>query len=862
MIEWYKYPWSEVVKELNSDTYYGLDEEQIKPLREKYGKNEIIMPETKSLFYLILKQLKEIWVLLLIFCTVLFIYSGIGNYGIISLAIIFLNIFFTVLEQYKREKGIRELQKLNSGAARVIRDGRTMRIPSGELVVGDIVIIGRGEGVPADMRIVESNDLKVNECSVTGENFLVEKYEFKIDDREPSLSDMKNMLFKSSYIADGDGTGIVTVVGMDTQVANIIKLLLESEEKREFFGSRINRVMNAFSLLSVICALAIGILMDFTFGINIYRVVKTMAVLFLSIIPQVMIAVISLVGVILLKKFKKEDMIFKDLLSVEKFSKVSAICTDKVGAFSKNKMRIVKAYGSNGIVDINGETLRDGMGESLYRMINIGLLCNDVKSVKTNGENWVKNLVEASLIRFGARNGVYKKELDKKYGRVFEILFDSERRITTTVNKMDKKYRAHVKGATDSILSRCTHILKNGLEMEITEEDMESIRNADISMSNEGLYVEAFAYRNFNYEPSIKENIESNLIFVGLIGFDNMLKENASDSVKKALSLSIKPVIITDDSKLTALAVGKKMNIASRIYQTISGVEMDNMTDEEFDRIGEKIIFFSRISSKHKVKIIRALKSYGYITAITGWKLTDLPALKISNVGITNTKSKIVKKLCDIFVKDMDFMGFLKTIENSRKIMNMIKKIIVYIISCCTGLAVFLSMLFLYGFDTSRYVVMESLWFNCVVMFLSALSLMNQYKDEDGDYIPSTIDRDIIGENWGFILLGGFSMGVLSFISLYVSDLWQSKFSFLTSISILNFCASIFVYSFSNKKFFQNKISNIITVVNIILQLAVTFIAGRFLIMFNLVYWEILFVCVLIWTVLCVNIKFHKNQYD
>lgn len=236
MIEWYKYPWSEVVKELNSDTYYGLDEEQIKPLREKYGKNEIIMPETKSLFYLILKQLKEIWVLLLIFCTVLFIYSGIGNYGIISLAIIFLNIFFTVLEQYKREKGIRELQKLNSGAARVIRDGRTMRIPSGELVVGDIVIIGRGEGVPADMRIVESNDLKVNECSVTGENFLVEKYEFKIDDREPSLSDMKNMLFKSSYIADGDGTGIVTAVGMDTQVANIIKLLLESEEKREFLA--------------------------------------------------------------------------------------------------------------------------------------------------------------------------------------------------------------------------------------------------------------------------------------------------------------------------------------------------------------------------------------------------------------------------------------------------------------------------------------------------------------------------------------------------------------------------------------------------------------------------------------------------
>ncbi|MCC9294205.1 cation-transporting P-type ATPase [Clostridium sp. WLY-B-L2] len=862
MIEWYKYTWSEVIKELNSDTYYGLDEEQIGPLREKYGENKIIMPETKGLFYLIFMQFKEIWVLLLILCAILFAYLGMWNYGIISLIVLFLNVSFIVQEQYKGERDIKELRKLNSGTARVIRDGRTVRIPSEKLVVGDIVIVGQGEGIPADMRIIESNDLKVDECSVTGENFIVEKYEFKIDDREPSLSDMKNMLFKSSSVVTGDGTGVVTAVGMDTQVANIVKLLLEGEEKREFFGTRIYEVMNAFSMLLAICILILGFMLNFIFHKDFSYNLEILSITFLSTVPQAMIIIISLVGAILLKRFKKMDITFKDLLSVEKFSKVSAVCTDKIGAFSKNKMKVVKAYGSNGLIDINGETLKDGISESLYRMMNIGLLCNDTKSVKKNEENWVKNLLESSLVRFGAKNGMYKKELDKKYDRIFQILFDSERRITTTVNKVDKKYRAHVKGATDSILSRCTHILKNGLELEITEEDIESIKNADISMSNECLYVMGFAYRNFNYEPSIKENIESNLVFVGLIGFDNMLKENASDSIKKALSLSVKPIIVTDDSKLTALAIGKKINVISRLSQIVSGVEMDNMTDEEFNRIGEKVSFFSRISSKHKVKIIKALKSYGYITAITGWKLTDLPALKISNIGITNTKSKVVRKLCDIFVKNMDFMSFLNTIEDSRKIISVIKKIIVYIISCCVGLAAFLLMIFLYGFDVSGYVVIESLWFNGVIMFLSSLSIMYQYRDEEGDYIPSTIDKSIIGENLGFILFSGVFMGILSFASLYVSELWRISFPFLTSISVLNVCAVLFVYSFSNEKFFKNRLSNIITVIDIVVQLGIIFIASKLLILFNLGYWKIFFACIILWSILCINYKFHKNQYD
>ncbi len=861
MIEWYKRSWSEIVKELNSNTYYGLDEEQINPLREKYGKNQIVMPESKSLFYLIIVQFKEIWVISLILCTGIFSYLGMFVQAFLSLIVIFLNVFAVALEQYKEERNIKELRKLNFGTARVIREGRTMRIFSEELVVGDIVIVGQGELVPADMRIIETNDLKIDECSVTGESFISEKYESKIDDNELTLSDMKNILFKSSSVISGDGTGIVVAVGMDTQVANMVKLLLKEETGRKSFGFRLNKIFNIFSLALICCLLIVGAISNNIFHHEIYYSLNRVTNVYLLSLPQTLSVIILLMGIILFKKLGKKNINFKDLSSVEKLSEISTVCTDKVGAFSKNKMDIVKAYGSTGFIDISEEGLEDGLHESLYRMMHIGLLCNDVKSINGNTENSRENLVEQALIKFCQQNGMYKKDLDKRYRRIFQILFDSERRIMTTVNKMDDKYRANVKGAADSIISRCTHIMKNGVEVEITEEDIKAIKDADISMANDCLYVVGFAYRNFNYEPSLKENIESNLVFVGLIGFDNILKENAVNSIKKALSLSIKPIIITEDNKLTALSVGKKLNVVSRLSQIISGVEIDNMTDEEFERVGAKVSIFSMINSKHKVKIIKTLKSYGYITAITGWKLTDLPALKMSNVGITNTKSKLVKKLCDIFAENIDFMGIINTIEDSRKIMHMIKKIIVYIVSCSTGFFVFLMISLLFDLDISNSIIAESLWFNSELVFLSSLALMCQYKEEEGDYDTYTIDKDIIKENMGFIVFGGFLMGILAFAVFYFASIQKNKFPLLTSVSLLNTCAVLFIYSFSDKKFFNNRYSNGIVIINVIAQLIGILVLGNFQILFDINYWKSFLIGTVIWFIFCMVYKFHTNEY-
>ncbi|WP_333860083.1 cation-transporting P-type ATPase [Clostridium sp.] len=861
MINWYRHPWSEVVKELNSNVYYGLEDDEIELCRGKYGKNKISMPSTKGLLYLMFIQFKEIWIVFLILCMVVFVYFNMFIYGAVCVAVIFFNILCVALERYEEEKNIKELQKLNLGMARVIRSGRTIKIPSEELVVGDIVIVGEREGIPADMRIIESNDLKVDECSVTGENFISEKYESKIDDKELLLSDMKNILFKSSSVVSGDGTGIVVSVGMDTQVANIVKLLIEEGTEKKSFGFRLHKILNMFTLISIGVLSVIQLILTFIFKQNFYTNLKDISLIFLSSIPQLMIIIILLSGSILFRKLTKKKIFFKDLSSLEKLSRVSAICTDKVGAFSKNRMEIVKAYDSNGLIDIDEEVSKESMGKSLYRMLNIGILCNDIRTVKTNVENSKENLVELALVRFGQQNGIYKGELEEANNRIFQILFDSERRIMTTVNKMSKKYRANVKGAPDSIIARCTHIFKNGVEVEITDEDIKAIKDWNINMSGECLYVVGFAYRNFNYEPSVKENIESNLVFVGLIGFDNMLKENAVDSIKKSAALSIRPIIITEDNKLASLAIGKKLKIVSRLHQILSGVEIDNMTESEFKRIGEKVNIFCRVNSKHKVQIVKALKGYGYVTAITGWKLTDLPALKISNVGITNTKSKIVKRLCDIFTDNMDFMTILGTIEDSRKIMKVFKKIIVYIISCNFALLTFLIGSFLFNFHIINNIMAESFWFNSILMFLSVLALICQYKEEEGDYTYYSIDKSIVTDNFVFTITGGFLMGIVAFIGFYIGSLYKVQFALLNSLWILNTCAVIFTYSFSSRKFFKNRISNSIIIINTLIQFIITSIVSNFMILYNSIYLKVFLISILIWAVFCIFYKFQREEF-
>lgn len=864
MIQWYGSSWSEVVKTLESNIYSGLDGEEIDIKREKYGTNKIHIPKTKSLHTIIVNQLKEPWLLILILCLGIFLYFSQFVFGGMVLAIIVISVLFISLDEHEREKSIKELESLNNGLARVIRDGRTLKVPLAQLVVGDIVIVGKGEGVPADLRLIESDELKVNEISVTGEKFIVEKYETKIEDKEITLSDMKNMLFKSSVVVNGSGTGIVVATGMDTQVSNIVKLFFAQVDNNIPVGKRIHGIANYFSLFAIM-VLVLNIALKIVAKENINQVILSSSEFIISIIPQGFTIIISMASLFLLRKMRKNSVDFKDLSVVERLSSISVICTDKVGSFAKNKMEVAKVFTNGNFAEVVSDVInsksKQESSENLERIMHIGLLCNDTQISTGTVINPKEDLTELAIIKFAMVNGLDKRKVDKQHRRASCIPFDNERKIMTTINSVEGNYRANIKGAVDSILKNCTHIMRSGVEVEITEEDINAIRDAGINMSSECLSVVGFAYRNFNYEPSLKEDIESNLVFVGLVGFENKLKSDAVDSINRSEKLNIRSVLIMDDNKLTAFAVGKKLNLISKLSEIISGVEIDNMQNDEFERIGDKIRIFSKIKARHKVKIIKALKSYGYITAITGGKLIDLPALRISDVGITTSTSKMVRRLSDIILKDISFMHILDVIEDSRKVVNLLKKIVIYVIGCSVAMLTFTILGLLWKYNMPLLYI-EAFWFHNVVILISCLTLMLQHKYEKSYCDGYMIDKSVIKENITFIIFNGALIGAVAFIALAMNYNKDTGFAQSLAFTVLNLYAVFFILSFSRKRILQNKFSNLIVVLNLFLQFGMLGIMGGLHVLLSVEYWKNISIFLVVYVLFALFNKLNKEDYD
>jgi magnesium-transporting ATPase (P-type) len=859
MFEWYNSTWMEIVKRLNSNIYSGLDEEQVNSSRDKYGKNKIWIPETKGIFLLSTKYLKQLWIILLLIIFGFFLYLKVFYLAFLSLIIVALNLVCSALDEYNIEKNLKELQKLNMGYARVTRDGRILKIPIEKLVVGDIVIVGKGESIPADLRVIESDELQVNETSVTGEKFISEKYETKIEDKELLLSDMKNILFKSSIVVSGSGTGIVIFVGKNTQIGNITRLFLTENNEYNLLNRKIHKIINIYSLF-IIIALALDIGIGISMGENINSLIKYSSTFILGTIPQGIIISITIISEVLFRKMRKKAIVFKDISTVEKLSSVSLICTDKIGGLSENKMQIGKIFTNNSLnilENIGSKGIEENGEENLYRLMNIALLCNDTKINSGTMLNQKDDIMEISLVKFGFDNALDKRKLEREHERVFNIPFDTERRIMTTVNRIDKNYRAHVKGAVDSLLTRCTHIMKNGIETEITEEDIQSIKVADIKMSSECLSVIGTAYRNFNYEPSINSNIESNLVFVGLIGFENKLKKEAIESIKKCNNLNIKPIIITEDNKITAFAIGRKLGIVSKFREILSGVEIDNMSEEEFQRIIQKISIFSRIRFKNKLNIIKNLKEHGHITLMTGTKITDLPALKISNIGITSSNSKLVKKMSDIFTEDINFMKLLNMVEDSRKIVNVLRKVIIYIISCSVSMLIFIMLTHMGGYDITS-ISSETIWFNNVIMIMSSLTLIVQYEDESTYFPGFVIDKASLKERFPFIIFNGALMGIGAFVILILNYGGGKDIAQVSAFSVLNISAVLFNYSFSNTIFFKSHLSNILMVINLLLQVGIIALSDTVKLTHNIIYLKNILIFIGIWFVKSLFNKFYS----
>ncbi|STA93254.1 cation-transporting P-type ATPase [Clostridium cochlearium] len=819
MIEWYSRSWTEVVKDLKSHENIGLNNSQIAIIEEINGKNKIDIPKGKGIIYIAFTQFKKPWIILLLSVVIMFFYKSEIYLSAILGVMLLSNIFILTLEEFKEGKSLLEFEKLNSKDSLVVRNGKQIKISSEELVPGDIILLYQGDIVPADIRIIESNSLKVKEGAVTGQGNTVEKYSTKIEDEDINLNQMGNILFKTSIIIEGNCKGIVVETGLNTQIGNIISMLVEEKNNKYLSKEKLNNIMNKYSL-SIICIIIAYVVIFVALKGFSKDILMDMPSVILAFIPENIFIMISLVSYCLIKYLKGKGIDIKNLSVIENLSNVSLIFEEKVGIISERSMQVEKIYMKEKILDFKDVYISNENNEDsnlLERILSIGLLCNDSKL--QNGEliNEKDDLIEVAIAKAAIQKGMKLERFKMEYPRILQIPFQKERRLMTTINKIDNNYRANIKGSTDALINRCTHILKGDIETELKEEDIINIKNADISMSNQGLNVIALAYRNFNYEPSLKENIESNLVFVGLIGIYNPIKENMKEIIKESKHMNIKPVIFTDENKITAMEYGKSIGILDRKSRIISGVEIDNIPEGEFPKIIDDIAIFSRIDTKHKTIISKEYK--GYNTLMSGSRIKDLPYLKNAGVSISFGVSNIVRKLSEITWMNRDYESILRLIKFSRNCIKGINKSMTYILTCsiCQGFVLLLLSIFNKDFFISPWKI---LWAENITILISAIAIMIDYNKDDIEYRQQKIDEKILKKNKGrftklilFVsVLLHFSMILLNKVNLiYVSG---GELIYL----LMNLIFIFYTFKFSENVVFKNKKSNIILLFNIIIQ--------------------------------------------
>lgn len=573
--KWCGISWSDTAKILNTDVSKGLTDSKADLSRKIHGNNMINIPHGSNSFIVTFKRFFNVNVFVILAAAFLYEFNNKFNLSLLLFCIVVLKFFAFNADCYEDKKNFRILKNLNATEAKVLRNGKIIDMPCSGLVAGDIVLIEEGMIVPADLRLCESQNIKVKESSVTGKNFIVEKYEAKIDEIDPSIYEMKNILFKGSIITHGSGTGIVVGTGMNTAIASILKMSFHDENSDSDYYKRFNSINNTIGIVTILSAAALTAANYFMHpGMNnilMYACIVLLAVLpaeTCSIIFQ-LIFIIS--GFINRKKYK-----IRDISTIQKISDTTVLCMDKFRSYTEDEMNLKKLHMCDITIDINeiramGESIKS-IGNCFKRLISIGLSCSDN----------VNNLREAAIIKsFSSYDDIIKYSGN----RIFSIPEDGEKRIKTSLNKVEEGYRANIIGPLDALLDKCTHIMKNNIEREITSQDINIIKMEDAKMSDACLSVIGFAYRNFSYEPSTKENIESHLVFVGLAGFENPVKEDTYKYVEECRKMGIKPLMITDDNKITAFAMGLKLNLIRKREQVLSGIEIDNMGDEEKEEL-------------------------------------------------------------------------------------------------------------------------------------------------------------------------------------------------------------------------------------------------------------------------------------
>lgn len=762
VLMWFSKLPEEVLRELSVNPLTGLSTEEAQDRLEKYGKNKLKGKPKKTIFQLFFAQLQDMLIYVLLGAAVVTVVVGEWVDAIIILMVVFLNAAIGVIQESKAEKAIEALEKMTTPRSLVKRDGEITEIKSEDVVKGDIVVLDAGRYVPADLRLIESANLQIEESALTGESVPTEKNAKEVhEDPKTSIGDRSNMAFMSTLATYGRGEGVVVATAMETEIGKIATILDEDVDGMTPLQKRLEELGKTLGFIAIGITALMFVIALFQ-GRPLFEMFLTAISLAVAAIPEGLPAIVAIVLALGVTRMSKINAIVRKLPAVETLGSVSIICSDKTGTLTQNKMTVVKFYTANNLQEVPAEgtgfTVQNAAEMDLIKSL---VLCSDAtyEEGKSTGDP-----TEVALIVLGDKYKMSRRQVHAEHKRVGEKPFDSDRKLMSTLNQEGKGYRVHTKGALDNLLKIASKALIDGKEVPLTEEMKRDYLRVAEEMSDDALRVLGAAYKDADSIITAEE-MEKDLTVVGLVGMIDPPRLEVKDSIAKAKSAGITPVMITGDHKNTAVAIAKELGIATSLEQSITGSEIDDLSEEEFLKRCKNYRVFARVSPEHKVKIVKAFQSHGNIVSMTGDGVNDAPSLKIADIGVAMgiTGTDVSKGASDMILTDDNFTTIVHAIEEGRKIYNNIKKSVIFLLSCNLGevVAIFFAVLFFWPLPL---LATQILWINLVTDSFPAIALGIDPGDKDVmNKAPRDPQKSFFADGAGIrAVIGGTLIGLLT----------------------------------------------------------------------------------------------------
>jgi len=705
MPNWHSMEVDQVLKELNTDPHQGLSDEEVRSRLEKYGYNELKKEEQVSPFTLFFNQFKNILILILLVAIGLSALVGeVVDAVIIAVIVVFCAVL-GFIQEYRAERALEALKKMLSPTITGLRGGREEEIPSKDLVPGDILLLEAGDKIPTDARLVEIHSVRCDEAPLTGESIPVGK-DIKSLSPDIPVSDKKNMVFTGTTVTYGRGKAVVTATGMSTEFGKIAEEVMAVKTEATPLEKRTKEIGKWLGIIALsICFLVAGISVireilggkiDLAFIITMVMFAVALAV---AAVPEALPAIVTGALAIGMHQMAKRNALIRKMPAVETLGCTTVICSDKTGTLTKGEMTVRKIFTAGRMIEVTGagyepvgefrgsDKIHVGESEPIRKLLLGGLLCNDSVLEKAEGKWIIKgDPTEGALTVAAVKAGLHETEVRLENPRVEEIPFSSERKRMTTIHQMeDGKRMAFMKGAPEVVLEKCSYITDGDGHRPLTGEERAKFLNVNEEMAQDALRVLGVAYRELpEGTECVEEAIEKDLIFIGLAGMMDPPREEAIEAIRVCKEIHIRPVMITGDHKLTAVAVAKEIGIYKDGDRVLTGVELEKMDEEEFEKIVDKVTVYARVSPMDKLKIVKAWKKKGEVVAMTGDGVNDAPALKHADIGIAMgiTGTDVAKEASDMVLADDNFATIVKAIERGRWVYDNIKKYLAYLMQC------------------------------------------------------------------------------------------------------------------------------------------------------------------------------------